>query len=93
MILGAVAVPKPRILGHGFLKASEAFGSPSKPFEDLQGVEELPKASKSFRRPCTYVRLLNKPYVNEVILRGQNLTLKCCQPLEVLTRFKMGLDL
>ena len=26
--------------------------------------------------------VMNKPYVNEVILRGQNLSLKCYQPLE-----------
>ena len=31
-----------------------------------------------------YVRLLNKPYENEVPLRGQNIPLKCCQPLELL---------
>ena len=29
-------------------------------------------------------RLLNKPYVNEVTLTGQNSPLKCCQPLESL---------
>ena len=29
----------------------------------------------------TSVRLLNKPYGNEVILRGQNIPLKCCQEL------------
>ena len=33
-------------------------------------------------------QLLNKPYVNEVILRGQNLTLKCCQPLKLWTYFE-----
>ena len=30
-------------------------------------------------------RLLHKPYVNGVTLRGQNLPLKCCQDLEILT--------
>ena len=32
--------------------------------------------------PLAMVRLLNKPYVNEVTLRGQKPPLKCCQPLE-----------
>ena len=36
--------------------------------------------------------LVNKHYENNVILTGQNLPLKCCQPLENLTQF-MGLDL
>ena len=36
-------------------------------------------------RKFDYIRLLNKPYVNEVILRGQNLSLKCCRPLDLLT--------
>ena len=40
-----------------------------------------------------YKRLLNKPYVNEVTLIGQNPPLKCCQPLENLTHFITGLDL
>ena len=35
-------------------------------------------------------RPLIKPYVNEVILRGQNLSLKCCQPLELLTYIERG---
>ena len=39
-----------------------------------------------------YVRLLNKPYENEVTLTGQNPPLKCCQPLELLTHFERGLD-
>ena len=30
-----------------------------------------------------YVQLLNKPYVNEVTLREQNLPLKCYQPPEI----------
>ena len=29
-----------------------------------------------------YVHLLNKPYENEVISRGQNIPSKCCQPLD-----------
>ena len=33
-------------------------------------------------------QLLYKPYLNEVILRGQNLPLKCCQPLKLLTYFE-----
>ena len=40
-----------------------------------------------------YIRLLNKPYENEVTLTGQNPPLKCCQPLELLTQFERGLDL
>ena len=40
-----------------------------------------------------YKRLLNKPYVNVVTLRGQNQPLKCCQPFQLLTPFEMGLDL
>ena len=28
--------------------------------------------------------LLNKPYENEVIFRGQNMSLKCCQDLKLL---------
>ena len=39
-----------------------------------------------------YKRLLNKPYVNEVTLKGHNLSLKCCQPLELLTCLKRGLS-
>ena len=35
--------------------------------------------------------LLNKPYVNEVILRGQNLSLKCYQRLELLTYIERGI--
>ena len=34
-----------------------------------------------------YIRLLNKPYENEVTLTGQNPPLKCCQPLELLAHF------
>ena len=34
--------------------------------------------------------LLNKPYVNEGILRGQNLHVKCCRPLEMLINFEEG---
>ena len=40
-----------------------------------------------------YIRLLNKPYENEVILREQNPPLKCNWPLEISTSFEMGLDL
>ena len=34
-----------------------------------------------------YKRLLNEPYANEVTLRGQQLLLKFCQPLQLLTFF------
>ena len=40
-----------------------------------------------------YIRLLNKPYENEVILTGQNLPLKCDQFLELLTHLRRGIDL
>ena len=38
-------------------------------------------------------QLLNKPYVNEVTLTGQNPLLKYCWPLELLTKFKKVMDL
>ena len=41
--------------------------------------------------PFAFRRLLNKPNVNEVISRGQNLSLKCCQPLELLAYFERGI--
>ena len=44
-------------------------------------------------RAKVYKRLLNKPYENEVTLREQNPPLKCCQPLDILTSFEMGIDL
>ena len=37
------------------------------------------------------IRLLNKPYENEVTLTGQNPPLKWCQPLEILTHLIMGM--
>ena len=37
--------------------------------------------------------LINKHYQNEVTLTGKSPPLKCCQPLEILTHFIMGLDL
>ena len=44
-------------------------------------------------RTYAYIRLLNKPYVNEVTLRGQNPTLKGCLPLDFLYTFLKDLDL
>ena len=38
----------------------------------------------------TSVRLLNKPYGNEVILRGQNIPLKRHQPREILIYIGKG---
>ena len=38
-------------------------------------------------------RLLNKPYVNEVTLTGQNPPLTYCQPLELLTQLGKDIDL
>ena len=40
-----------------------------------------------------YIRLLNKPYENEVTLTWQNPPLKCCQSLEILSSSEMGIDL
>ena len=37
-----------------------------------------------------YVRLLNKPYENEVTLRGQNMSLKYYQPLKFMFFFEKG---
>ena len=37
-----------------------------------------------------YKWLPHKPYVNEVILRGQNLSLKCYQSLELLMYIEKG---
>ena len=34
-----------------------------------------------------YIRLVNKPCENEVVLREQNISLKCFQPLELLMYF------
>ena len=38
--------------------------------------------------PLANKQMLNKPYVNEITLREQNLPLKCCQPLEKLVYVK-----
>ena len=40
-----------------------------------------------------YVWLLNKPYENEVYLREQKITLKCCQPFDFKYATLKGLDL
>ena len=37
-----------------------------------------------------YTRSLDKVYENEVILRRQNISLKCCKLLELLTYFRKG---
>ena len=44
---------------------------------------------KSDQSKCS----LNKPYVNKVILSGKNLSLKCCQSLELFDMCWGGLDL
>ena len=41
--------------------------------------------------PLSYVGLLNKPYENKVILRGQNVPTKGCQPLELLMYIERGI--
>ena len=48
-----------------------------------------PKYTANF----AYVRLINKPYENEVTLTGQKPPLKYRQTLEILTHFITGLDL
>ena len=35
-----------------------------------------------------YIRLLNKPYANEVTLTEQKIPLNCCQPFDFLYTFK-----
>ena len=37
--------------------------------------------------------LIDKNYQNEITLTGQNPPLKCCQPLEILTKLKKRIDL
>ena len=44
-------------------------------------------------RAKVYIWLLNKPYVNEATLTGQNQLLKCCLPVELFTKFEKGIDL
>ena len=39
------------------------------------------------------IPLVNKPYINEVTLTGQNVPLKCCQLLGLLTQLKREIDL
>ena len=41
---------------------------------------------------CAYTRLLNKPYENEVTLKGQKIPLNGCQHLETYYILKEGLD-
>ena len=36
--------------------------------------------------------LLNKPYENEVILKGHHIPLRYCQHLDILTEFTKGVD-
>ena len=45
----------------------------------------------SYETSITNGYYLNKPQVNEFTLRGINLSLKCCQPLELFTYFERGL--
>ena len=40
--------------------------------------------------PLAYIQLLSKPYKNEVILRGQKISLKCCQPLKLVMYIGRG---
>ena len=52
-------------------------------YED-KGIQPWPLAIK---------RLLNKPYVNEVYLTGQNPPLICFYSLKIYTQFEKSLDL
>ena len=63
-------------------------------FSLLKNTDLFNISCKVYIQPLNfaYIRLLNKPYENMVNLTGQNQPLKCCQPLEFLTHFKMGLD-
>ena len=47
----------------------------------------------SYETSLKYIRLLDKPYVNEITLRGQKPPLQCCQRLDFKCAFLKGLDL
>ena len=57
---------------------------------DVAIFDFLQQKSQKYVQPLNfaYIRLLNKPYENEVTLTGQNPPLKCCKLLELLTNFK-----
>ena len=51
----------------------------------------LKKKDKSLEQWFKFYKLLpNKPYENDVTLIEQNLSLKCCQSLKLLTYFEKG---
>ena len=54
---------------------------------------ESNKRLKVQPREFAYIRLLNKPYENEVTLTGQNPTLKCCQHIEIQKTVRKRVDL
>ena len=56
-------------------------------------LKEIPTLANIQLWTFAYVRLLNKPYENEVALREQKIPLKCCQPLNFLYDFLKGLDI
>ena len=62
-------------------------------FTKRQGRWKLSKLDAQYIQLCplAYVWLLNKPYENEVTLRGKNIPLKCCQPHELLMYIERGL--
>ena len=47
----------------------------------------------SYETSLKYIRLLDKPYVNEITLRGQKPPLQCGQPLDFLCAILKDLDL
>ena len=50
------------------------------------------KKSNDIQLPFfAYTRSINQPYENEVILGGQNISLKCYLPLDLLTHFRKGI--
>ena len=57
-------------------------------------LKEIPTLGNIQLWTFAYVRLLNKPYENEVALSEQKIPLKCCQPLDFwYTSTLKGLDL
>ena len=84
---------KPLITGGGCGKFNGDTIDAQKETEYISSIPGVTGAGmiKIQTRTKLYLRLLNKPYVNGVTLREENLPLKCCQPLEILTSLKKGL--
>ena len=75
-------------IGHS--KFSLPNGFPHMQFKVFCKTNKIKIFSEKYIQSWTfaYIRLLNKPYENEVALTGQNPPLKCCQLLELLTQLK-----